>query len=109
MMVLKQVAKPELFTIARIEKNKVKGVEEKPVSSKSDLAVTGLSFYDKQVWQVLPSLQPSVRGELELVDVNNYYIRKDQMTFDTLEGEWFDIDSFTELLNASNWVNNNNK
>jgi glucose-1-phosphate thymidylyltransferase len=103
-MILKQVAKPEFFTIARIEKNKIKGLEERPLSSKSDLAVTGLSFYDKQVWQVLPSLQPSVRGELELVDVNNYYIRKDQMTYDILAGEWFDIDSFSELLKASNWA-----
>ena len=103
-MILKQVAKPESFTIARIEKNKIKGIEERPLSSKSDLAVTGLSFYDQQVWQVMPSLQPSIRGELELIDVHNYYIRNDQMTYDILTGEWFDLDSYAELLRASNWA-----
>jgi len=103
-MILKQVANPELFTIAKIEKNEIKGIEERPLSSKSDLALTGLSFYDRQVWQVMPSLQPSIRGELELIDVNNYYIRKGQMICDILAGEWFDVDSYAELLKASIWA-----
>ncbi len=103
-IILKQVVKPELFTIAKIEKAEVIGIEERPLSSKSDLAITGLSLYDSQVWQVIPSLQPSIRGELELVDVNNYYIRKNQMTFDILKEEWFDVDSYSELLKASIWA-----
>lgn len=103
-LMLKQVAKPELFTIAKIEKEKIIGFEERPFSSQSDLAVTGLSFYDKQVWQVLPSLQPSIRGELELIDVNNYYIHNDQMKYEILGGDWFDIDSYAELQRASNWA-----
>lgn len=103
-VILKQVAKPELFTIAKIDGKAIKGIEERPVSSKSDLAVTGLSFYDKRVWQVIPSLQPSIRGELELVDVNNYYLKNNQLNCDILSGEWFDIDNYGELLRASIWA-----
>jgi glucose-1-phosphate thymidylyltransferase len=106
-IILKQVAKPELYTIAKLDKEKIFGILERPFSSKSDLAITGLSFYDKQVWQVVPSLQPSIRGELELVDVNTYYIRNNQMTHEILTGEWFDIDSYSELLRASNWASKN--
>jgi len=103
-IILKQVSQPEFFTIAKIGKDKIESLEEQPVSAKSDLAVTGLSFYDKQVWNIVSRLQPSIRGELELVDVNNYYIRNDQINYDILEGEWFDIDNFSELLRASNWA-----
>jgi glucose-1-phosphate thymidylyltransferase len=106
-MILKQVAKPELYTMANLEKDKISGIAERPFSSKSDLAITGLSFYDKQVWQIMPSLQPSIRGELELIDVNNYYIRNNQMSHEILTGEWFDLDSYAELLRASNWAGKN--
>ena len=108
-IILKQVIKPELYTIAKLEKDEITGIEERPFSSKSDLAITGLSFYDKQVWQVMPSLQPSIRGELELIDVNNYYIRNDRMKYEILKGEWFDIDSYAELLRASIWASKNTK
>jgi glucose-1-phosphate thymidylyltransferase len=103
-IMLKEVAKPELHTIAKMHNKEIIGIEERPFSSKSDLAITGLSFYDKQVWQVMPSLQPSIRGELEIVDINNYYLRNHQLSYEILTGEWFDIDSYAELLRASNWA-----
>lgn len=103
-LILKEVAKPELYTIAKMANKEIVGIEERPFSSKSDLAITGLSFYDKQVWQVMPSLQPSIRGELEIVDINNYYLRNHQLTYDILAGEWFDVDNYAELLRASNWA-----
>ncbi|MCX6740447.1 MAG: sugar phosphate nucleotidyltransferase [Candidatus Parcubacteria bacterium] len=103
-ILLKSVSRPELFTVAKIENQKITGFEDRPFSAKSDLAVTGLSFYDKQVWQVIPSLQPSLRGELELIDVNNYYLRNNQLSYGLLEGDWFDVDNYTELLRASIWA-----
>jgi glucose-1-phosphate thymidylyltransferase len=103
-LLLKHVDNPEIFTIANMDNNEISSLEERPRSFQSDLAVSGISFYDKQVWEVIPSLQPSIRGELELIDVNYYYIRNHQMSHDILEGEWFDIDSYSELLRASNWA-----
>jgi glucose-1-phosphate thymidylyltransferase len=103
-IILKQVAQPEFYTIAQLQNNQIKGITERSFSSKSDQAVTGLSFYDKNVWKVLPSLQPSVRGELELVDVINYFLKNNQLDFSILKGDWFDIDSYSELLKASNWA-----
>lgn len=108
-LILKQVAEPELYAVAKMDGKEITGIEERPVSAKSDLALTGLSLYDKQVWDIIPQLQPSIRGELELVDVNNYYIRKGQMKYEVLVDDWFDIDSYSELLRASIWASKNKK
>lgn len=103
-IILKKVSHPELYTVAKMDNQKIIGFEDRSFSAKSDLAVTGLSFYDKQVWQIIPSLQPSLRGELELIDVNNYYLRNNQLNYDLMAGDWFDLDNYSELLRASIWA-----
>jgi len=70
---------------ARIER-----IVEKPSDPPSDLAVTGIYFYDGTVWEVIPKLRPSARGELEITDVNNWYVEHGLMEYDVLEGFWGD-------------------
>jgi len=98
---LKKVPDPERFGVARIEGDKIVEIEEKPISPKSDLAVTGLYLYDPQVWEVISSLQPSGRGELEITDVNNFYIRQGTMTYEILDHAWTDAGTFSSLLRAN--------
>ncbi len=69
---------------------KIERIIEKPESPPSDYAVTGIYFYDASVWQVLPKLTPSGRGELEITDVNNWYLEHDLMEYDVLDGFWGD-------------------
>jgi glucose-1-phosphate thymidylyltransferase len=80
---------------------RVTQIIEKPQDPPSKFAVTGVYFYDGQVWEVLPSLQPSGRGELEITDVNNWYVERGQMEADVLEGFWGDagesIDAYYEV------------
>jgi glucose-1-phosphate thymidylyltransferase len=79
-------------------------IEEKPKVPKSNLAVTGLYIYDSEVFKVIDTLKPSGRGELEITDVNNYYIHEGSMGFSKLDGFWSDAGSFESLLRASNMV-----
>jgi glucose-1-phosphate thymidylyltransferase len=98
---LKKVPDPERFGVARIEGDKIVEIEEKPLSPKSDLAVTGLYMYDDQVWDVISNLQPSGRGELEITDVNNFFIRQGTMTYELLCHSWSDAGTFPSLLRAN--------
>lgn len=84
---------------------KVISIEEKPEHPKSDLAQTGIYMYDNQVFEFIKKLTPSKRGELEVTDLNNFYLRQGTMTCETLEGWWIDAGtSFDELLRANNLV-----
>jgi glucose-1-phosphate thymidylyltransferase len=69
---------------------KIERIVEKPKDPPSEFAVTGVYFYDKTVWKVLPELKPSGRGELEITDVNNWYVAKGMMEYDVLDGFWGD-------------------
>ena len=79
----------------------MKRIVEKPVEPPSQYAVTGIYFYDGSVWEVIPTLEPSGRGELEITDVNNWYVEQGQMQYDVLEGFWGDagesIDAYYEV------------
>ena len=66
--------------------------------------MTGIYIYDRQVWNVIKTLKPSGRGELEITDVNNYYIRKNEMKYDFLKGWWTDAGTFDSLRRATNLV-----
>lgn len=100
---LKEVDDPRSFGVAQIDGDKIKSIEEKPADPKSNWAVIGLYMYDKQVWDVIKILKPSGRGELEITDVNNFYVIKDQMTFEKLTGWWGDGGgSLDSLLEAGN-------
>jgi glucose-1-phosphate thymidylyltransferase len=100
-ILLKEVEDPERFGVAEIQGDRIAGIEEKPRSPKSRFAVTGIYMYDRFVFDIIKTLQPSNRGELEITDVNNHYIRKGQMTFEILDGWWTDAGTFESLFRAN--------
>ena len=87
--------------VAELEGDRVLGIVEKPEEPQSEYAVTGVYFYDEAVWEVIPTLEPSGRGELEITDVNNWYVEQGTMEYDVLEGFWGDagesIDAYYEV------------
>lgn len=101
---LKMVEDAHRFGVAQIEGNGVISIEEKPEEPKSDLAVTGLYLYDNGVFEIIRRLKPSGRGELEITDVNNEYIRVGEMSYSVLDGYWSDAGTFESLLRAGNIV-----
>ena len=90
--------------MAEISGDRIVGIEEKPRKPKSNLAVTGFYMYDATVFDKIKTLVPSGRGELEITDVNNAYIREGTMTFSYLDGWWTDAGTFDSLLRATNLV-----
>ena len=103
-IVLKEVPDPERFGVAELLDGKVVGIEEKPKAPKSKAAVTGVYLYDAHVWEVLKTLTPSARNELEITDVNNAYIKRGQLEYDVVDGWWTDAGTFDSLLHASQLV-----
>jgi glucose-1-phosphate thymidylyltransferase len=103
-ILLKEVPDAERFGVAEIQGDRIVGIEEKPREPKSNYAVTGIYMYDATVFEKIRVLVPSGRGELEITDVNNAYIREGAMTFSYLEGWWTDAGTFESLLRAGNLV-----
>jgi len=103
-ILLKKVHDPQRFGVPELDGDTVLNIEEKPSDPKSDFAVIGIYFYDNTVFNVIKTLEPSDRGELEITDVNNHYIRRDEMTWNELDGWWTDAGTFESLLRASNMV-----
>lgn len=103
-ILLKEVTDAERFGVAEIAGDRILGIEEKPSKPKSNYAVTGIYLYDESVWQKVKTLEPSARGELEITDVNNAYIREGTMTFSYIDGWWTDAGTFESLLRAANLV-----
>ncbi len=102
-ILLKRVSDPGRYGVAEVSPGdgRIVGIEEKPKRPKSDYAVTGIYMYDAEVFAIIRSLKPSGRGELEISDVNNAYIRRGTMTWNELEGEWTDAGTFESLLHAN--------
>jgi len=103
-ILLKEVPDAERFGVAEMAGGRIVGIEEKPRHPKSNYAVTGVYMYDASVFDKIKTLIPSRRGELEITDVNNAYIREGAMTFSFLEGWWTDAGTFDSLLRAANLV-----
>ncbi len=103
-ILLKEVHDPERFGVAEILNGKVINIVEKPAEPKSNYAVTGIYMYDNSVFDKIKTLEPSSRGELEITDVNNAYIRDRSLSYSFLEGWWTDAGTFDSLLRASNLV-----
>jgi glucose-1-phosphate thymidylyltransferase len=103
-ILLKKVHDPQRFGVPELDGERVVRIEEKPKDPKSDYAVIGIYFYDSTVFDVIKKLVPSARGELEITDVNNYYIDRGEMTWNELDGWWTDAGTFDSLLRASNLV-----
>jgi glucose-1-phosphate thymidylyltransferase len=100
-ILLKEVPDPERFGVAQIENNKLINIVEKPKQPKSNLAVIGIYMYDARVFDIVKTLKPSERGELEITDVNNAYVKEDKMTWEMLKGWWTDAGTFESLLRAN--------
>jgi glucose-1-phosphate thymidylyltransferase len=98
---LKEVPDAYRFGVAELKGEKVVDIEEKPREPKSNFAVTGLYIYDSGVFDVIKTLKPSRRGELEITDVNNYYVNKEVMEYRIFKGFWSDAGTFESLLRAS--------
>jgi len=105
-ILLRQVSDPQRFGVAELSGGKIVGIEEKPRKPKSNYAVTGIYFYDPGVFDIIRTLKPSARGELEITHVNDAYIAKGQMAYDILEGWWTDAGTFESLDRAGELVRN---
>ncbi len=103
-LLLKQVQDPQRFGVAEISGDRIISIEEKPKKPRSNYAVTGIYFYDASVFDIIRTLKPSARGELEITDVNNAYIAKGQLAYDILEGWWTDAGTFDSLSRANELV-----
>lgn len=101
---LKEVEDPKRFGIAELDPNdkqKVVGIEEKPQNPKSNLAVTGVYIYDVKVFDFISQIKPSARGQLEITDVNNLYIKEGKLKWSPLTGYWSDTGTFESLYKSS--------
>jgi len=103
-VLLKEVPYPQRFGVAELSEGKILGIEEKPEQPRSDYAVTGIYFYDAAVFDIIRTLQPSGRGELEITHVNQAYIAKDQLAYDIIDGWWTDAGTFESLNRANELV-----
>jgi glucose-1-phosphate thymidylyltransferase len=104
MIMVKEVPDPQRFGVPVLEGDKIVKIEEKPASPQSPYAVTGIYLYDNTVFDIIKTLKPSGRGELEITDVNNAYIEMGQLSWEILDGWWTDAGTFESLLRASQMV-----
>ena len=101
---LKKVSDPERYGVPEFDsKNKIIGIEEKPKNPKSSYAVTGLYIYDHSVFEIIKKIKPSKRGQLEITDVNNKYIKKQALNWAELNGFWTDAGTYASLFKAGNY------
>lgn len=96
-VILKEVEDPQRFGVAEIKNGKIISIEEKPKKPKSNYIVTGIYMYDSEVFEIINKLKPSPRGELEITDVNNAYLKESKLTFNILEDWWTDAGTFSSL------------
>jgi len=100
-VLLKEVCEPARYGIAALDEQKIMEIEEKPGNPKTNFAVIGYYMYDEKVFDFIKELKPSPRGELEITDVNNEYIKRSEMEYDILEGGWTDAGTFDSLQVAN--------
>ena len=101
---LTSVKEPKKFGVAEVRNRKVIGIEEKPNKPKSNFIATGIYIYDQSVFLIVEGLEKSNRGELEITDVHNEYIRKGKLRYSVLRGFWSDMGTPQSLLEASNFI-----
>lgn len=100
-LLLQQVHDPQRYGVAEMDGERIISIEEKPKAPKSDFAVTGIYMFDNNVFDIVKTLKPSDRGELEITDVNNAYIERGELTFDILTGWWTDAGTHASLAKAN--------
>lgn len=103
-ILLKEVPDPQRFGVAELEDGRVRRIVEKPARPKTNLAVVGIYMYDARVFDIIRTLTPSGRGELEITDVNNRYAEWGELGYEMLDGWWTDAGTVTSLHHASNLV-----
>ena len=103
-ILIKEVPDPERFGVVGFKGKKITSIEEKPKRPKSQYAVTGVYMYDNKVFKIIKTLKPSRRGELEITDVNNAYIKRGELEYSVMDGWWTDAGTFESLLKATNLV-----
>jgi glucose-1-phosphate thymidylyltransferase len=103
-ILLSQVADPQRFGVPVIDGERITRIEEKPANPLTSYAVIGVYMYDNRVFDIIKTLKPSGRGELEITDVNNAYIEAGDLSWDVIDGWWTDAGTFESLLRASNLV-----
>lgn len=104
-ILLSPVDNPKAYGVAEMDQDRVVRIVEKPTDPKSNLAVIGVYFYDAEVFDIVKTLKPSARNELEITDVNNHYITQNRMTADRLEGFWADAgENIDYYLRACNTI-----
>jgi len=103
-ILLKEVEDAQRFGVAEIQADRVVTIEEKPLHPKSNYAVIGVYLYDASVFEKIRRLKPSGRGELEITDVNNFYLEERKLTYEILQGWWTDAGTFESLLRANTLV-----
>lgn len=101
---LKQVPDPGRYGVAELQGQRIVGIEEKPAKPKSDYAVAGIYVYPPDVFEVVPQLKPSRRGELEITDVNQYYLQHQRLGYSILKGYWTDAGTPDSLAHANQLV-----
>jgi glucose-1-phosphate thymidylyltransferase len=100
-VLLKEVGDPERFGVAALDEMHVVAIDEKPENPQSSYAVVGCYMYDAKVWDIIRVTKPSSRGELEITDVNNEYVRRRQLEYGLVEGRWTDAGTFESLIQAN--------
>lgn len=105
-ILIQEVSDPTRFGVPEIDGENIISIEEKPAQPKSNFAVTGIYMYDYTVFEIIKTLKPSARGELEITDVNNAYIDRGQLTFDLLKGWWTDAGTHESLARAHDLAQN---
>ncbi|MFA5059115.1 MAG: sugar phosphate nucleotidyltransferase [Candidatus Omnitrophota bacterium] len=100
-ILVKKVPDPKRFGVVRFNGDKITAIVEKPKNPPSDYIVTGIYMYDSLVFNFIRKLKPSKRGELEITDVNNMYLKKNELRFNILEGNWTDCGTFASLYRAN--------
>ena len=104
-VMLTRVENPSSYGVVEIEDGRIKNITEKPARPKSNLVQTGIYFYDERVFEIVSKLRPSGRGEMEITDVNSYYLQEGNLEYDILEGFWADCgESFEMYLESQNLV-----
>ncbi|RRJ62195.1 spore coat protein [Paenibacillus oralis] len=100
-ILIQEVHDPKRFGVPELQGDRILSIEEKPQNPKSNYAVTGIYMFDHKVFEIVKTLKPSARGELEITDVNNAYIERGELSYDVLQGWWTDAGTHASLARAN--------
>ncbi len=106
-IILKEVTDPERFGVPEFKGDKIVNIVEKPKKAMTNWIVTGFYFYDARVFDIIRTLKPSARGEYEITDVNNWYVKEGTLTYYKTKRKWIDAGTFDSLLEANNFIAKN--